>query len=282
MSVTLTSPEKLLWPEAKVSKEDLLGHYEKVWPRIEPFVVNRPLSLVRAPDGVDGQRFFQKHASKGMHEAIIRTPDPEDGEELLSIRDFDGLAALVQFGVVEVHVWGSTLDQIEKPDLIVFDLDPDEGLGVEDVRAATLDVKERLDALGLPSFVKTSGGKGFHVVVPLKPKADWATVKTFSHDFAKAMEQSDPGRYTSVLSKKARKGRIFVDYLRNGRGSTAVAPWSSRGKPKATVAVPVTFEMVKDGIGPADFTIGSKALADALKRPDPWADFFKAAKPLKL
>ena len=282
MSVTLSSPEKLLWPEAGVSKHGLLDYYEKAWPRIERFVVDRPLSLVRAPDGIDGQRFFQKHASKGMHEAIIRTADPEDGEELLSIRDFDGLAALVQFGVVEIHIWGSTLAKIEQPDQIVFDLDPDEGLDVEDVRAATLDVKERLDALGLPSFVKTSGGKGFHVVVPLKPKADWDTVKTFSHDFARAMEQTDPGRYTSVLSKKARKGRIFVDYLRNGRGSTAVAPWSSRAKPNATVAVPVTFEMVKDGIGPADFPIGSKALEDALKQPDPWADFFKAAKPLKL
>ncbi len=282
MSVTLTSPDKLLWPEAGISKEDLLGHYEKVWPRMEPFVVNRPLALVRAPDGVDGQRFFQKHASKGMHEAIIRTSDPEDGEELLSIRDFDGLAALVQFGVVEVHVWGSTLDAIEKPDQIIFDLDPDEGLDVEDVRMATLDVRERLDALGLPSFVKTSGGKGFHVVVPLKPRAEWDKVKTLSHDFARAMEQTAPDRYTSVLSKKARKGRIFVDYLRNGRGSTAVAPWSSRGKPNATVAVPVTFEMVKDGVGPAGFPIGSKALEDALKRPDPWADFFKTAKPLKL
>ena len=235
MSVILSSPEKLLWPEAGISKQGLLDYYEKAWPRIERFVVDRPLSLVRAPDGIDGQRFFQKHASKGMHEAIIRTADPEDGEELLSIKSFDGLAALVQFGVVEIHIWGSPLDAIETPDQIVFDLDPDEGLDVEDVRAATLDVKERLDALGLPSFVKTSGGKGFHVVVPLKPKADWATVKTFSHDFARAMEQTDPGRYTSVLSKKARKGRIFVDYLRNGRGSTAVAPWSSRAKPKATV-----------------------------------------------
>lgn len=282
MSVTLTSPDKLLWPAAKITKQGLLAYYEAAWPRIESFVVNRPLSLVRAPDGVGGDRFFQKHASKGMHEAIIRTKDPEDGEELLSIKDFDGLAALVQFGVVEIHIWGSTLKAIDQPDQIVFDLDPDEGLGVEDVRAATLDVKQRLDGLGLPSFVKTSGGKGFHVVVPLKPRADWATVKTFSHDFAKAMEQSDPGRYTSVLSKKKREGRVFVDYLRNGRGSTAVAPWSSRAKDKATVAVPVTFDMVRDGVGPADFTIGSKALEDALKRPDPWADFFKTAKPLKL
>jgi bifunctional non-homologous end joining protein LigD len=282
MSVTLTSPDKLLWPQAKITKEGLLAYYEQVWPRIEPFIVNRPLSLVRAPDGIEGQRFFQKHASKGMHEAIIRTNDPEDGEELLSVKNFDGLAALVQFGVVEVHIWGSTLKAIDQPDQIVFDLDPDEGLGADDVRAATLDVKARLDGLGLPSFVKTSGGKGFHVVVPLKPKADWETVKTFSHDFARAMEQADPGRYTSVLSKAKRKGKIFVDYLRNGRGSTAVAPWSSRAKDKATVAVPVTFDMVRDGVGPADFAIGSKALEDALKRPDPWADFFKAAKPLKL
>ena len=157
----------------------------------------------------------------------------------------------MQFGVVEVHIWGSTLKSIEKPDQIVFDLDPDEGLGPKDVRAATLDVKQRLDAIGPPSFVKTTGGKGFHVVVPLKPSAGWETVKTFAHDFARAMEQSDPGRYTSVLSKKKRVGRIFVDYLRNGRGSTAVAPWSSRAKPNGTIAVPVTFEMVRDGVGPA-------------------------------
>lgn len=281
MSVTLTSPDKLLWPEAGLSKQGLLDYYEKAWPLMERFVVDRPLSLVRAPDGIDGERFFQKHASKGMHEAIIRTSDPHDGGEVLSIRNFDGLAALVQFGVVEVHVWGSTLEAIETPDQIIFDLDPDEGLGVEDVRAATLDVKDRLDQLGLPAFVKTTGGKGFHVVVPLKPKEDWDTVKTFAHDFAKAMQQSDPGRYTSVLSKKARTGRIFVDYLRNGRGSTAVAPWSSRAKPKATVAVPVTFDMVRDGIGPADFAIGSPALDKALKGPDHWADFFKAARPLK-
>lgn len=282
MSVTLSSPDKLLWPEAGISKQGLLDYYEEAWPRIGRFIVNRPLSLVRAPDGIDGQRFFQKHASKGMHEAIIRTSDPEDGEELLSIRNFDGLAALVQFGVVEVHIWGSTLKSIEKPDQIVFDLDPDEGLGPQDVRAATLDLNQRLEALGLPSFVKTTGGKGFHVVVPLKPSAGWETVKTFAHDFARAMEQSDPGRYTSVLSKKARAGRIFIDYLRNGRGSTAVAPWSSRAKPNGTVAVPLTFEMVRDGVGPADFAIGSKALDEALAGPDPWADFFKAAKPLNL
>jgi bifunctional non-homologous end joining protein LigD len=278
--VTLSNADKKLWPEAGVSKQDMLDHYELVWPRMEEFVVNRPLALVRAPDGIGGQRFFQKHASKGMHEAIRRFADPQDGEELLHIEDFDGLAALVQLGVVEIHIWGSRLDAIDMPDQIVFDLDPDEGLGIEHVRAATLDVQGRLDQIGLPTFVKTSGGKGFHVVVPLQPNADWDRVKGFAHDFARAMEQAEPERYTATLSKKARKGRIFIDYLRNGRGSTTVAPWSTRAKPQASVSVPITFDLVAGGTGPADFTVGSKELKAMLRKPDPWAEFFREGKPL--
>jgi bifunctional non-homologous end joining protein LigD len=277
-SVTLSNADKKLWPEAGVSKQDMLDHYASVWPRMEQFVVNRPLALVRAPDGIHGQRFFQKHASKGMNEAVRRFADPEDGEELLYIDSFDGLAALVQLGVVEIHIWGSKIDAIETPDQIVFDLDPDEGLDVEAVRAATLDVQGRLDELGMATFLKTTGGKGFHVVVPLKPRADWVAVKTFSHDFAHAMEQASPDLYTATLSKKARKGRIFIDYLRNGRGSTAVAPWSTRAKEKATVSVPITFDMLAKGVGPGDYTVGG--LKDALKKHDPWADFFKQGKAL--
>jgi len=279
--VKLTSPDKKLWPAVGVTKLDLLNYYEQAWPLMQRFVVNRPLSLVRAPDGVGGPRFFQKHASPGMSEAIVRMKDPETGDELLYIENFDGLAALVQYGCVEVHLWGSTIDKIEQPDQIVFDLDPDDGLDVQAVRDATLDVKSRLDEVGLPSFLKTSGGKGFHVVVPLKPAADWNGVKTFSHDFARAMEQSDPDRYTATLSKKARTGRIFIDYLRNGRGSTTVAPWSSRGKEKATVSVPISWEALKKKIDPDAFTIGDKALANALKATDEWADFDKARKALK-
>jgi len=279
-SVTLSNADKLLWPDAGVSKKGLLDHYELVWPRMEQFVVNRPLALVRAPGGIGGQRFFQKHASKGMHEAIRRAADPADGEELLYVADFDGVAALVQLGVVEIHVWGSTLDAIDKPDQIVFDLDPDEGLGIEHVRAATLEVRTRLEEIGLAAFVKTSGGKGFHVVVPLEPNAGWDGVKGFAHDFAKAMEAAEPERYTATLSKKARKGRIFIDYLRNGRGSTTVAPWSTRAKPAASVSVPVTFDLVEGGTGPADFTVGSKELKAMLKKADPWAEFFSKGKPL--
>jgi bifunctional non-homologous end joining protein LigD len=278
--VELSSPDKHLWPDEGVSKRDLLEYYAKVWPRMERYVVNRPLALVRAPDGVGGQRFFQKHASPGMHDTIGRMKDPEDGEELLFIRDFDGIASLVQFGVVEIHIWGATIDKIETPDQIVFDLDPDEGLDVDDVRRAAMEVKEKLDDLGLPNFVKTSGGKGFHAMVPLKPKADWVAVKGFAHDFARAMAEAAPDRYTATLSKKARKGRIFIDYLRNGRGSTTVAPYSSRAKKGATVSLPITWKMVTDGTGPADFTIDGAETSARLKAADPWTDFFERGKPL--
>lgn len=272
-AIKLSHPEKVLWPEAGKTKQDLLDHYEAVWKRMEPFVVNRPLSLVRAPDGIDSQRFFQKHASKGMNAAIHVTKDPDDGEEILSVTDFDGIAALVQMSVVEIHVWGCALDALDKPDVMIFDLDPDEGMGPDDVRVAALDVRKRLQARGLKPLVKTSGGKGFHVVAPLKPEADWAAVRDFSRDLVVSMQDEQPDRYTSKLSKAARKGLIFIDYLRNGRGATAVAPWSSRAKPGATVAVPISWEALDNGVGPADFAMGGKSFEKVLSEKDPWADY---------
>lgn len=279
--VKLSNPDKLLWPREKVSKQGLLDHYAIVWPRMHQFVVNRPLSLVRAPDGVGGQRFFQKHASAGMHEKIARMKDPTDGEEMLFIRDFDGVAALVQLGVVEIHIWGCTVDELDKPDQIIFDLDPDEGVDVKAVRAAALEIHGRLDALSLPNFVKTSGGKGYHIVVPLKPSADWDEVKDFAHDFARALEQAAPDRYTATLSKKARTGKIFVDYLRNGRGSTTVAPYSSRAKKGATVSMPATWAEIEAGLAPNAFPIVDKTTLKLLAKADPWVDFFQQGKPLK-
>ncbi|SFP16075.1 bifunctional non-homologous end joining protein LigD [Mesorhizobium sp. NFR06] len=280
-SIKLSHPDKLLWPDEKVSKQDLLDHYALVWPRMEQFVVNRPLSLVRAPDGVHGQRFFQKHASPGMSDRIARMKDPTDGEEILFIKDFDGLAALVQYGVVEVHIWGCTLDALEKPDQIIFDLDPDEGVDVGRVREAALDIHKRLDELSLPNLVKTSGGKGYHVLVPLKPSAEWDEVKDFAHDFARALEQAAPDRYTATLSKKARTGRIFVDYLRNGRGSTTVAPYSSRAKKAATVSMPVTWPELEKGLPPNAFPLGDASTLAQLKKADPWKEFFELGKALK-
>jgi bifunctional non-homologous end joining protein LigD len=210
-----------------------------------------------------------------MHEKILRMADPKDGEELLYIEDFDGLAALVQNGVVEIHIWGSKIDSIEKPDQIIFDLDPDEGLDVAAVREATLDIHARLDELGMPNFVKTSGGKGFHVVMPLRPKADWERVKIFAHDFARAMEQASPENYTATLSKKARTGRIFIDYLRNGRGSTTVAPYSSRGKPNATLSMPIDWKAMEGDVGPGDYTIDDARGRAKVEKADIWRDFFK-------
>lgn len=280
-AVKLSNPDKLLWPQEKVSKQSLLDHYALVWPRMQQFVVNRPLSLVRAPDGIGGQRFFQKHASAGMHEKIAMMKDPTDGEEILFVRDFDGVAALVQLGVVEIHIWGCTIDELDKPDQIIFDLDPDEGVDVKAVRAAALEIRGQLDELSLSNFVKTSGGKGYHVVVPLKPSADWDEVKGFAHDFARALEQAAPDRYTATLSKKARAGKIFVDYLRNGRGSTTVAPYSSRAKKGATVSMPVTWGEIEAGLAPNAFPIGDKTTLKRLAEADPWADFFKQGKPLE-
>lgn len=280
-SVTISNPDKPLWPEEGVTKQGLLEYYALVWPRMQRYVMDRPLSLVRAPDGIGKQRFFQKHASKGMNDAIGVVKDKKDGEELLFIKDFDGLAALVQMGVVEVHIWGSTIADIERPDQIIFDLDPDEGLAVEDVLAATLDVRARLDELGLPNFVKPSGGKGYHVLVPLKPSAKWDAVKDFAHKFARAMEQSDPDKYTATLSKAARKGRIFIDYLRNGRGSTTVAAYSSRAKKGATASVPVPWKDVENGLPPNAFSMTDlKEIERQLKAPDPWEGFFEAGRKL--
>lgn len=277
-TVTLSNPDKLLWPDIGFSKQDLLDYYARVWERMAPFVVDRPLSLLRAPDGVGGQVFFQKHAGAGLHKAVARIKD-KDGEELLFIRDFDGLAALVQLGTVEVHVWGAKIDAVEMPDQIIFDLDPDKGVPMERVREAALTVRERLDELGFESFLKTSGGKGFHVVLPLTPKADWDAVKGFARDFAKAMEQAEPKLYTATLSKKARKGRIFIDYLRNGRGSTAIAPFSTRARPGAAVAMPVAWELLEKDLAPDAY----KAPEVTKKGPpdDAWAAFFKPKRALK-
>jgi bifunctional non-homologous end joining protein LigD len=280
-SVLLSNAGKLLWPKAKVSKQTLLDYYASVWLRMEPFIINRPLSLLRAPDGIGGQQFFQKHASPGMHPAIFAMDDPEDKQQHLYINNFDGVATLVQLGVVEIHIWGSTIHAIETPDQIVFDLDPDEGLDNEVVKAAALDVKKHLAELGLPALLKTSGGKGFHVVVPLKPKAHWDEVKTFAHDFADAMTQSAPDRYTSTRSKKARKGKVFIDYLRNGRGSTTVAPWSSRANEEASISMPIDWKLLEAGVQPKSFTINSDATRNLISQLDPWEDFFKIGKPLR-
>ena len=275
-SIKLSSPDKPLWPDIGFTKQDLLDYYATIWPVMAPHVIERPLSLVRAPNGIEGHAFFQKHAMPGMDEAVHRVRD-KDGEELLFIRDFDGLAALVQLGTVEIHLWGATIEAVETPDQIIFDLDPDPGVPLERVREAALTVRDRLREIGFESLLKTSGGKGYHVVMPLKARAGWDRVKGFARDFAQALAGSEPTRFTATLSKKARKGKIFVDYLRNGRGSTAIAPYSTRARPGAPVAVPIAWEDLAT-TAPDAFKAGS-ILSDGPPA-DVWAGFFEAARPL--
>ena len=282
-SVKLTHPERIYWPNDGVSMQDLVDYYALAWPRMAPFVVNRPLALLRCPDGIDGPRFFQKHAWKGINPHIEEIADPEDkdGAELLKIANFDGLAALVQSAALEIHPWGTTTDHWEKPDMIIMDLDPGEDVAWAKVIAAAKEIRERFSVLGLTSFVKTSGGKGLHVVASLKPKADWPQVKDAAEAIAHAMSTDSPQAYLSVASKAKRTGHIFIDYLRNGRGNTAVAPYSTRARPGAPVSMPLAWEELTDKIGPASFTVGNAATRLSGSSSDPWADFFDAASPLK-
>ncbi|OCJ07269.1 DNA ligase [Rhizobium sp. AC27/96] len=282
-SVQLTHPERVYWPDDGVSKQDLVDYYALAWPRMAPFVANRPLALLRCPDGIGGPRFFQKHAWKGINPHIIEIADPDDEEsaKFLKIEDFDGLAALVQSATLEIHPWGTTTDHWEKPDMIIMDLDPGEDVRWAKVIKAALEIRERFTALGLTSFVKTSGGKGLHVVASLKPKAEWPQINDVAEAMAHAMSADSPEEYLSVASKAKRTGHIFIDYLRNGRGNTAVAPYSTRARPGATVSMPIAWEELNDKIGPASFTVKNAAARLGNSSADPWADFFKAASPLK-
>jgi bifunctional non-homologous end joining protein LigD len=283
-NVSLTHPDRIYWPDEGVTKEGLANYYAQVWRHMAPFVVNRPLALLRCPDGVGGsQHFFQKHAWKGINAHIEQIIDPKDkgGEKLLRIMDFDGLIALVQSAVLEIHPWGTTTGNWEKPDMITMDLDPGEDVEWSAVIDAARELKTRFAAVGLASFVKTSGGKGLHVVAPLKPRAGWAEVKAFAKSLADGMSKDSPERYLSVASKAKREGRIFIDYLRNGRGNTAVAAYSTRARPGAAVSMPLSWDELGENIGPAHFTVDNAAARLEALATDPWGGFFKAAEPLQ-
>jgi bifunctional non-homologous end joining protein LigD len=279
LPVALTHPDRVLWPAAGITKQGLAEFYAELWPWISPHIVNRPLSLVRCPGGVDEGCFFQKHAWAGISERVQRSRDPEDGEEILAIKDLEGLLSLVQASVLEIHVWGATFDRIEKPDGLTFDLDPAPEVAWADVVGGAIEVRDRLERAGLDSFVKTTGGKGLHVYAPLKPHADWAAVKAFAHGLAKAMAADSPKRYLAMASKEARRGRIFVDYLRNGKGATAVAAYSTRARAEATVSTPLAWEELGPQMQSGRFTVGN--LMHRLAHvPDPWQGLRKKARRL--
>lgn len=277
----LTHPDRIYWPDAGVTKEGLAEYYSEVWRWIAPHIVGRPLALVRCPEGIGGQCFFQKHAWQGISRAIRQRPDPQEPDaSLLLVEGLDGLIGLVQAGVLEVHPWSAALTNLERPDQIVIDLDPGEGVGWPEVITAATEVRERLDGLGLAGFVKTSGGKGLHVNVPLRPAAGWTAVKAFAKALADAMAADSPDRYVATVAKAKRRGRILIDYLRNARGATAVAPYSTRARAGAPVSMPLGWGELGPEIGPAYFTVANSANRLANLDADPWGDFRAAAAPL--
>jgi bifunctional non-homologous end joining protein LigD len=279
--VHLTHPDRVYWPDAGVTKQGLADYYTEVWPRMAPHVVNRPLALLRCPGGTSGQCFFQKHAWKGQSREILTFDDPLDDSDapLVAIDGLPGLIGLVQGGALEIHPWQSALGDLEHPDQIVMDLDPGDGVPWTAVVDAAREVRSRLDDAGLAAFVKTTGGKGLHVVAPLKPAAGWDAVKGFAAAMAKAMAADAPESYVATISKAKRTGKILVDYLRNGRNNTAIAPYATRARAGAPVAMPLDWEELGPAIGPAHFTVANGP-ARVANTPDPWASFRDAAVPL--
>ncbi|MEI2807171.1 DNA ligase D [Albidovulum sp.] len=280
-AIKLTHPDRIYWPDEGITKEGLADYYTEVWRRIAPYVVNRPLALLRCPEGIEGEKFFQKHAWKGLNPAIRLVEDPRDpGDPLISIDGLAGLIALVQSAALEIHPWGSTLDDWERPDMITMDLDPGEDVEWQRVIDAAQELRQRLTDAGLAAFVKTSGGKGLHVVSPLKPRAGWPEVKAFTKAMAEAMAAESPDLYVATIAKAKRAGKILIDYLRNQRGATAVAAWSPRARPGAAVSTPLGWEELGPEIGPAHFTVQNLTARLAALPKDPWDGFRAAAAPL--
>jgi bifunctional non-homologous end joining protein LigD len=277
--VRFTHPDRVYWDDVGITKQNLADYYRDVWDWMAPQVTGRPLALLRCPDGTAGQCFFQKHASAGLSEQNLHTVTDGNKRQILAVESIEGLLSLVQAGVLEVHVRGSKIENLDICDRIIFDLDPGEDLGWPDIVAAAQDVRDRLAAVELESFVKLSGGKGLHVVVPIAGH-DWDTTKTFVQAFAQAMAADAPDRYVAKNTKSIRKGKTFVDYLRNSLEQTAVAAYSTRARAGAPVSVPVSWQELGRTTGGNQYSVLTvmKRL-NGLKQ-DPWQDLPKVRQKL--
>ncbi len=272
--VRFSNPGKVLYPEQGVTKEELGIYYARISEWILPHLANRPLTLVRCPEGRAKQCFYQKHVNERFPPSVYRV-DVGDAEPYGAIDSLEGLLSLAQMGVLEIHIWGSHRDKIEQPDYVVFDFDPDEGLGWDRVVEGTLAMRAFLEDLGLQTFLKTTGGKGLHVVLPIARRDDWDEVKAFTKAVAEKMVAANPTKYTSKLPKADRKGKIFIDYLRNGRGATSISAYSTRSRENAPVSVPLFWEELETDVRGNTYTV--RTLPERLEGlpADPWADFFK-------
>ena len=276
--IALTHPDRVLYPEQNITKHDLALFYEKISHWILPHLAGRPLSLVRCPQGHQKECFYQKHVGENLPDWVRRVSIKERGSfgKYVVIDSLPGLISLVQMGVLEIHTWGSRADRIEQPDRLTFDLDPDPDLKWSRMIDAARALRRKLGGLGLNAFVKTTGGKGLHVVVPITRKYEWDEIKQFCKGVAEQMTREAPERFLATMSKAKRKGKIFIDYLRNGRGATAIAAYSTRARDGAPVSTPVTWEELSAGVRPDQFNVRNLLQRLSRLRKDPWEGYESA------
>jgi len=274
--VRLTHPDRVFYPDQGITKLALAQYYAAIQDWALPHLANRPLSLVRCPEGQGGECFYQKHVSSGVPDVVGRVEirDKSGSETYLVIENLAGLVAMVQMGVLEIHPWGSTVAKLETPDIITFDFDPDVGLPWQRVTDAAIEMREALLGIGLQSFAKTTGGKGLHVVVPIAPKLPWPEVKEFSHLIAQFLVRAEPSHFTAKVAKERRRRKVFVDYLRNSETASAVSAFSARARPNAGVSTPLAWDELseKDDVR-GRYTVQTVPQRLATLKEDPWAGY---------
>ena len=275
--IVITNPQKIVFAKEKITKFDLVQYYNQVAEYMLPYVQNRFLSVVRCPQGTK-QCFFKKHPTQKMAGIHIKTITNQQNkkETYFYIQEKKGIIAEAQMGTIEFHTWGSKIQQFNQPDVMVFDLDPDEKLSLNQVRQGVKDLKQILDDLSLISFLKTSGNKGYHVVIPFVAKVKWEKFRDFANQIAQLMEQKWPERYTSNMRKSQRKNKIYIDWVRNTKGATSVAPYSVRIK-NGCVSMPISYQEL-DKVTPNQFNLFNAI--KQIQKKDPWEQFFKVSQTL--
>jgi len=282
--IRISHPDRVIFPESGLTKLDVARYLESVGRWIVPHVAGRPLTLVRCPEGIGADCFFMKHSKVWAPPALRRVRIQEKTKigEYLIANDVAAVVSLAQMGIVEIHTWNSTFASVERPNRIVFDLDPGDALTWAQVIRAARTVRDALSALDLESYVKTTGGRGLHVVVPLRPQATWNACLAFSRALSEALERSQPELYTTQFAKRGRESKILIDYLRNNRTNTSICAFSVRARKGAPVSMPIAWTDLKSSLKPERFTVTSTPAYRARRRGDPWRDYSRVKQQLKL